>query len=70
MRKKMGPQSKISRDLRLLKVKLIDIYYYNLGVFAYQTFTNGCPYYFDNYTMMSPASGMGRSEVETCLVAY
>ena len=40
--------SKIFRELRLLK--LIDIYY-NLGIFAYQTFTSGCPHFFDNYAL-------------------
>ena len=44
--RKRDPLSKIFRELRLLK--LIDIYYYNLGIFAYQTFTSGCPHFFDN----------------------
>ena len=47
--RKRDPLSKILRELRLLK--LIDIYYYNLGVFAYQTFTSGCPHFFDNYAI-------------------
>ena len=47
--RKRDPLSKIFRELKLLK--LIDIYYYNLGVFAYQTLTNGCPHFFDNYTI-------------------
>ena len=47
--RKRDPLSKIFRELRLLK--LIDIYYYNLGIFAYQTFTSGCPHFFDNYAI-------------------
>ena len=47
--RKRDPLSKIFRELKLLK--LTDIYYYNLGVFAYQTFTNGCPHFFDNYAI-------------------
>ena len=45
--RKRDPLSKIFREL----LKLIDIYYYNLGVFAYQTFTKGCPHFFDNYAI-------------------
>ena len=47
--RKRDPLSKIFRELRLLK--LIDIYYYKLGIFAYQTFTSGCPHFFDNYAI-------------------
>ena len=46
---KRHPLSEIFRELRLLK--LIDIYYYNLGIFAYQNFTNGCRHFFDNYAI-------------------
>ena len=52
--RKRDPLSKIFRELRLLK--LIDIYYYNLGIFAYQTFTSGCPHFFD--TMLYPIINM------------
>ena len=47
--RKRDPLSKIFRELKPLK--LIDIYYYNLGIFAYQTFTSGCPHFFDNYAI-------------------
>ena len=47
--RKRDPLSKIFRELRLLK--LIDIYYYNLGIFAYQALTSGCPHFFDNYAI-------------------
>ena len=45
----------------------IDIYYYNLGVFAYQTFTNGCPHFFDNYAIShnKPARYITRSTSNT-----
>ena len=63
--RKRDPLSKIFRELKLLK--LIDIYYYNLGVFAYQTFTNGCPHFFDNYTISHniPARYITRSTKNT-----
>ena len=63
--RKRYPLSKISRELKLLK--LIDIYYYNLGAFAYQTFTNDCPHFFDNYTIPHnvPARYIARSNKNT-----
>ena len=62
---KRGPLSKKFRDLRLLK--LIDIYYYNLVIFPYQTFINGCPHYFDNYIISHniPARYITRSTGNT-----
>ena len=47
--RKRDPLSKIYRDLKLLK--LIDIYYFNLEIFAYQTFSLGCPNFFENYAV-------------------
>ena len=63
--RKRDPLSKIFRELRLLK--LIDIYYYNLGIFAYQTFTNRCPHFFDNYAIShnKPARYVTRSTKNT-----
>ena len=45
--RKRDPLSKIFRELNLLK--LVDIYYYNLGTFAYDTFVENSPKYFINY---------------------
>ena len=63
--RKRDPLSKIFRELRLLK--LIDIYYYNLGIFAYQTFTSGCSHFFDNYAIShnKPARYVTRSTKNT-----
>ena len=63
--RKRDPLSKIFREHRLLK--LIDIYYFNLGVFAYQTFTNGRPHFFDNYaiSLNKPARYIIRSTRNT-----
>ena len=63
--RKRDPLSKIFREPRLLK--LIDIYYYNLGIFAYQTFTSGCPNFFDNYAIShnKPARYVTRSTKNT-----
>ena len=47
--RKPDPLSKIFRELRLLK--LIDIYYYNLGIFAYQKFYQRVTTFFDNYAL-------------------
>jgi len=44
---KMDPLSSIFRNLNLLK--LVDLYYYNLSIFAFETFVNKSPQYFLNY---------------------
>jgi len=43
----MDPLSSIFRDLNILK--LVDLYYYNLSIFAFETFLNTGPQYFENY---------------------
>ena len=48
--RKRDPLSKIFRELYLLKV--VDIYYYNLGTFAYDTFVENSPKYFINYPIL------------------
>ena len=45
--RKRDPLSNIFRELNLLK--LVDIYYYNLGTFAYDTFVENSPKYSINY---------------------
>ena len=47
--KKRDPLSKIYRELNLLK--LVDIYYYNLGTFTYTTFNEDNPKLYKNYAL-------------------
>ena len=45
--RKQDPLSSIYRDFNILK--LVDLYYLNLGIFVYESFTCKAPDYFNNY---------------------
>ncbi len=57
--RKLDPLSSIYRDLNILK--LVDLYYFNLGIFVYETFTGKAPDCFNNYIDSLPPPHATRS---------